>query len=89
VVDQVEHTHGRVPELSQSLKKQEDGLRLGADHYRATNEPETFTDLAGRFDHGIGADIEVIPADEVNEAYEGVLASDVRYRFVIDTATLA
>ena len=28
--------------LSQSLKKQEDGLRLGADHYYATSDPETF-----------------------------------------------
>ncbi|MEV5513146.1 NAD(P)-dependent alcohol dehydrogenase [Streptomyces flaveolus] len=143
--------------LSQSLKKQEDGLRLGADHYYATSDPDTFTSLAGRFDviintvsadldtnaylgllaidgamvnvgaapgpltvngfllgarrivtgsmiggialtqemldfcaeHGIGADIEVIPADQVNEAYERVLASDVRYRFVIDAATFA
>ncbi|MGY1829240.1 NAD(P)-dependent alcohol dehydrogenase [Geodermatophilus sp. SYSU D01180] len=143
--------------LSQSLKKQEDGLRLGATHYAATSDPETFTQLAGRFDlvvntvsapidvdaylsllavdgalvnvgapaeplslhamsliggrrtyagsmiggiaetqemldfcgeHGIGAEVEVIPADRVNEAYERVLASDVRYRFVIDTATL-
>ncbi len=38
--------------------------------------------------HGIGADIELIGADEINEAWERVLASDVRYRFVIDTATL-
>ena len=38
--------------------------------------------------HGIGSDIEVISADQINEAYERVLASDVRYRFVIDTATL-
>ncbi|MER7540622.1 NAD(P)-dependent alcohol dehydrogenase [Streptomyces sp. NPDC097704] len=143
--------------LSQSLKKQEDGLRLGADHYHATSDPDTFTALAGRFDlivntvsadidtnaylglltvdgamvnvgaapgpmtvngfllgsrrvltgsmiggiaqtqemldfcaeHHIGADIEVISADQVNEAYERVLASDVRYRFVIDAATLA
>lgn len=144
--------------LSQSLKKQEDGLRLGADAYFATSDPNTFTDLAGTFDliintvsasidissylqllkldgalvnvgapaeplpvnafaliggrrsfagsmiggiretqemlnfcaeHGIGAEIEVIPADKINEAYERVLASDVRYRFVIDTATLA
>lgn len=143
--------------LSQSLKKQEDGLRLGADDYRATSEEETFTELAGHFDliintvsaaidissylgllrvdgalvnvgapaeplpvnamaliggrrsfagsmiggiaetqqmldfcaeHGIGAEIEVISADQINEAYERVLASDVRYRFVIDTATL-
>jgi len=142
--------------LSQSLKKQEDGLRLGADHYYATSDENTFTELAGSFDliintvsaaidinaylqllaldgalvnvgappqplpvqvfsliggrrsfagsaiggiaetqemldfcaeHGIGAEIEVIPADKINEAYERVLASDVRYRFVIDAAT--
>jgi uncharacterized zinc-type alcohol dehydrogenase-like protein len=30
----------------------------------------------------------VIGADRINEAWERVLASDVRYRFVIDTATL-
>ena len=35
------------------------------------------------------ADIELIPAEGINEAYERVLASDVRYRFVIDNATLA
>jgi uncharacterized zinc-type alcohol dehydrogenase-like protein len=144
--------------LSQSLKKQEDGLRLGADEYFATSDPGTFEQLAGRFDlivntvsaaidldaylgllavdgtlvnvgapadplsvnvfsliggrrsfagsmiggialtqemldfcaqHGIGAEVEVISADMVNEAYERVLASDVRYRFVIDTSTLA
>ncbi len=143
--------------LSQSLKKQEDGLRLGADSYFATSDPDTFSELAGRFDlivntvsapidvdaylsllavggalvnvgapaeplslnvfsliggrrsyagsmiggiaetqemldfcaeHGIGAEVEVIAADQVNEAYERVLASDVRYRFVIDTTTL-
>jgi uncharacterized zinc-type alcohol dehydrogenase-like protein len=143
--------------LSQSLKKQEDGLRLGATEYFATGDPDTFTALAGRFDliintvsapidvdaylsllrvdgalvgvgapaepmsvsamslaggrrtfagsmiggiaetqqmldfcaeHGIGAEVEVIAADAVNEAYERVLDSDVRYRFVIDTATL-
>ncbi|GJF27857.1 dehydrogenase [Kitasatospora sp. NE20-6] len=143
--------------LSQSLRKQEDGLRLGADHYRATSDPSTFTELAGTFDlilntvsadldlgaylsllrtdgtlvqigapekpavlaafsliggrksvagsmiggipetqemldfcaeHGIGAEIEVIRADEINEAYARVLASDVRYRFVIDTSTI-
>jgi hypothetical protein len=37
----------------------------------------------------IGAEVEVIAADQINEAYERVLASDVRYRFVIDTASLA
>ncbi|RGP45302.1 alcohol dehydrogenase [Rhodococcus erythropolis] len=143
--------------LSQSLKKQEDGLRLGADAYHATSDPTTFEQLASRFDliintvsasidlnaylgllavdgtlvnvgapaeplglnvmsliggrrsfagsmiggialthemldfcaaHGIGSEVEVIPADRINQAYERVLASDVRYRFVIDTATL-
>ncbi len=143
--------------LSQSLKKHDDGLRLGADHYYATSDPDTFEQLAGSFDlivntvsatidldaylsllavdgvmvnvgappeplslnvfslimgrrsyagsviggiretqemldfcaeHDIGADIEVIPADKINEAYERVLASDVRYRFVIDISTL-
>lgn len=144
--------------LSQSLKKQEDGLRLGADHYYATSDPDTFKSLRGSFDlivntvsavlpldsylglldldgamvnvgappeplslsafsligrrrsyagsliggiretqemldfcgeHRLGADIEVIPAEKINEAYDRVMASDVRYRFVIDTATLA
>jgi uncharacterized zinc-type alcohol dehydrogenase-like protein len=143
--------------LSQSLKKQEDGLKLGADYYYATSDETTFTDLAGSFDliintvsasidisaylqllsldgalvnvgapaeplpvnafalimgrrsfagsaiggiretqemldfcaeHNLGAEIEVIPASKINDAYERVLASDVRYRFVIDTSTL-
>ena len=39
-------------------------------------------------EHGITAEIEVIAADQVNEAWERVLASDVRYRFVIDNSTL-
>ena len=38
--------------------------------------------------HGIGAEIETIPADKVNEAYERVENSDVRYRFVIDAKTI-
>ncbi|MFJ7075112.1 NAD(P)-dependent alcohol dehydrogenase [Streptomyces sp. NPDC098781] len=143
--------------LSQSLRKKDDGLRLGADHYYATSDPKTFEELAGSFDlilstvsaplnldrflsllrtdgafvnvgapeepvslnlfsviggrktlagsgiggiretqemldfcaaHGIGAEIELISADQINEAYERVLSSDVRYRFVIDTATI-
>jgi uncharacterized zinc-type alcohol dehydrogenase-like protein len=143
--------------LSQSLKKMEDGLRLGADEYYATADPDTFTTLAGRFDliintvsanlnmgaylgllkvdgtlvelgmpenpmtvpagalifgrrsisgsliggipetqemldfcaeHDVTPEIEIVDAAYVNEAYERVLASDVRYRFVIDTASL-
>ncbi len=154
----IAHAMGaEVTVLSQSLKKQEDAERLGADHYYATSDPATFQQLAGRFDlivntvsaaidanaylrllavdgalvnvgappapysadpmsliygrhtlagsmiggiaetqemldfcaeHGLGADVEVISADKVNDAYERVLASDVRYRFVIDAATI-
>ena len=39
-------------------------------------------------ERGIAPEVEVIGADAVNEAYERVLASDVRYRFVIDVDTL-
>ena len=39
-------------------------------------------------EHDVAPEIEVISADYVNEAYERVLASDVRYRFVIDTSTI-
>ncbi|OLP53673.1 hydroxyacid dehydrogenase [Rhizobium rhizosphaerae] len=143
--------------LSQSLSKKEDGLKLGATHYYATKDAETFQTLAGQFDliistvsadmdlnaflgllkvdgamvlvglpekpasihafglvggrkslsgsmigsiketqemldfcgeHGILSEIELISADQINEAYERVLKSDVRYRFVIDMATL-
>ncbi len=38
--------------------------------------------------HGIVSDIEIIPIQKINEAYERVLKSDVRYRFVIDIASL-
>jgi uncharacterized zinc-type alcohol dehydrogenase-like protein len=40
-------------------------------------------------EHRLGADVEVIDAARINEAYGRVLASDVRYRFVIDAATFA
>ncbi|MDD9382986.1 NAD(P)-dependent alcohol dehydrogenase [Streptomyces sp. ZAF1911] len=144
--------------LSQTLNKRDDGIRLGADHFHATNDPETFTKLAGSFDliistvsatldmdaylgllktdgalvnvgapalpnsvsmhsliggnktlagsmiggiaetqemldfcaaRGLGTEIEVISAEQINEAYERVTASDVRFRFVIDAATFA
>jgi len=156
---QIAHAMGaEVTVLSQTLSKQEDGLRLGADHYFATSDDATFTELASSFDliittvsahldldaylslldvdgtlvnvgapseplpvqvfslipsrrsfagsaiggiretqemldfcaeNGIAPETELIAADDINEAYERVLASDVRYRFVIDIATLA
>ncbi len=39
-------------------------------------------------EHGIVSDIELIAADQINAAYERMLRSDVKYRFVIDTATM-
>jgi uncharacterized zinc-type alcohol dehydrogenase-like protein len=144
--------------LSRTLGKQEDGKRLGATHYFATQDEATFTSNASTFDliintvsadlpmdsymsllrplgalvnvglpskpyqiapssvvggsralagsaiggiaqtqemldfcadHHIGAEIEIIGADEVNQAYDRVVSSDVRYRFVIDTATIS
>jgi alcohol dehydrogenase (NADP+) len=39
-------------------------------------------------EHDVAPEIEVIAASYVNEAYERMLASDVRYRFVIDNATI-
>ncbi len=39
-------------------------------------------------ERGIGSDVEVIPIQKINEAYERLLKGDVRYRFVIDMASL-
>jgi uncharacterized zinc-type alcohol dehydrogenase-like protein len=39
-------------------------------------------------DHDIVSDVEVIPMQKINEAYERVMASDVKYRFVIDLASI-
>ena len=49
-------------------------------------ETQEMLDFCGK--HNLGSDIEVIPISKVNEAYERVLKSDVRYRFVIDMATI-
>jgi uncharacterized zinc-type alcohol dehydrogenase-like protein len=40
-------------------------------------------------EHGIVSEIEVIPIQQINEAYERMIRSDVKYRFVIDMASLA
>ncbi len=39
-------------------------------------------------EHGITSDMEVIPIAKINEAYDRMLKSDVKYRFVIDMASL-
>ncbi|HEX8602760.1 MAG TPA: zinc-binding dehydrogenase, partial [Pseudoduganella sp.] len=51
--------------------------------------PETQEMLDFCAEHGIVADIEMIRADGIDGAYERMLKGDVKYRFVIDNATLA
>jgi uncharacterized zinc-type alcohol dehydrogenase-like protein len=50
--------------------------------------PETQEMLDYCADHNIVSDVEVIPMQNINEAYEGMMKGDVKYRFVIDMATL-
>jgi uncharacterized zinc-type alcohol dehydrogenase-like protein len=49
-------------------------------------ETQEMLDFCGQ--HGILSDIELIPIQKINEAYERLLKNDVKYRFVIDMATL-
>ena len=49
-------------------------------------ETQEMLDFCGK--HNIAADVEVIPIQKVNEAYERLLKSDVKYRFSIDMASL-
>jgi uncharacterized zinc-type alcohol dehydrogenase-like protein len=50
--------------------------------------PETQEMLDFCAEKGIASDIETIAIQQVNQAYERLLKSDVRYRFVIDMASL-
>ena len=49
-------------------------------------ETQEMLDYCG--EHGIVSDIELIGVDRLGEAYERVVKADVKYRFVIDMATL-
>ena len=49
-------------------------------------ETQEMLDYCGK--HGIAAEVEIIPMQKINEAYERMLKNDVHYRFVIDIATL-
>jgi uncharacterized zinc-type alcohol dehydrogenase-like protein len=49
-------------------------------------ETQEMLDFCG--EHNITADVEVVPIQKVNEAYERLLKADVKYRFVIDMASL-
>jgi uncharacterized zinc-type alcohol dehydrogenase-like protein len=50
--------------------------------------PETQEMLDYCAEHGIASDVEIIPIQKVEEAYQRMIKSDVKYRFVIDMSTL-
>ena len=60
--------------------------RLAGSAIGGIRETQEMLDFCG--EHGITADIERIPIQKINEAYERLLKSDVKYRFVIDNASL-
>jgi uncharacterized zinc-type alcohol dehydrogenase-like protein len=60
--------------------------RLAGSLIGGIRETQEMLDFCGA--HGIVSDIEAIPIQKVNEAYERMLRSDVKYRFVIDMASL-
>lgn len=62
------------------------GRSLGTSLAGGLAEHQEMLDFCGR--HGITSDVEVIAMQDINAAYERVLKSDVKYRFVIDMATL-
>jgi uncharacterized zinc-type alcohol dehydrogenase-like protein len=60
--------------------------RLAGSNNGGIPQTQEMLDFCGR--HDLGCDIETIAVQQVNEAWDRVVASDVKYRFVIDTATL-
>jgi uncharacterized zinc-type alcohol dehydrogenase-like protein len=50
-------------------------------------ETQEMLDFCGK--HNITADVEIIPIQQINEAYDRMLKSDVKYRFTIDMTSLA
>jgi uncharacterized zinc-type alcohol dehydrogenase-like protein len=61
--------------------------RLAGSLIGGIRETQEMLDFCG--EHGIVSDIEMIPIQEINTAFERMLKSDVKYRFVIDMASLA
>jgi uncharacterized zinc-type alcohol dehydrogenase-like protein len=60
--------------------------KLGGSLIGGIRETQEMLDFCAQ--HGVASDIEVIPIQKINEAYERMLKADVRYRFVIDIASL-
>ncbi|TRM63246.1 chaperonin 10-like protein [Schizophyllum amplum] len=59
---------------------------LAGSYIGSIRETQEMLDFCAK--HGITAEIETIPASKINEAWDRVLKSDVRFRFVIDISTL-
>lgn len=60
--------------------------RVAASNIGGIAETQEMLDFCA--EHGFGADIEIIDAQEINTAWERVINSDVKYRFVIDTSSM-
>lgn len=60
--------------------------RLAGSMIGGIRETQEMLDFCAQ--HGVSAEVEVIPIEQINAAYERMLRSDVRYRFVIDIASL-
>ena len=60
--------------------------RLAGSLIGGIKQTQEMLDFCGQ--HGIGADVEVIGVHQVNEAYDRLVKGDVKYRFVIDMASL-
>ena len=60
--------------------------KIGGSMIGGIKETQEMLDYCAK--HSIMSDVEVIPIQEINNAYERVMKADVKYRFVIDMATL-
>ena len=60
--------------------------RVAASNIGGIAETQEMLDFCA--EHGFGADIEIIDAQDINTAWERVINSDVKYRFVIDTSSM-
>jgi uncharacterized zinc-type alcohol dehydrogenase-like protein len=60
--------------------------RLAGSIIGGVRETQEMLDFCG--EHGITADVEVIRVQQINEAYQRLARGDVKYRFVVDMASL-
>ena len=61
--------------------------RIGGSLIGGIAETQEMLDFCGK--HNIVSDVEIIPIQKINEAYERMIKGDVRYRFSIDIKSLA